>query len=229
MRTWVDGKEAVDYEDTTNLKSGLIGLQFREGAIRFRNIIVRPIGYSVLPPKAKEDWKFAEAEGFEAKLSEDGTLTMGGAKGHVELLQNLDNFALQARVTTLAKDINSGIFFRCIPAQTMNGYECQINNAFIEDRRAPADSGTGAIFRRQAARAVLSDDLEPCHLTIIADKDHFSTWVEGVQVVDWTDTREAKENPREGLRTEAGTIQLQSHDPTTKVRFESISISPIAQ
>lgn len=227
VRTWVNGKEAVDYEDTTDLKSGYIGLQFREGGIQFRNVIVRPIGYSVLPAKSKDDWKFAEAKGFEAKIEDDGTITIGGAKGHAELLQNLDNFALQARVTTLVKDVNSGIFFRCIPAESMNGYECQINNAFDEDRRAPVDSGTGAIFRRQAARAVLGNDLEPTHLTIIADGPHIATWVEGVQVVDWTDIRPPKDNPREGLRTEAGTIQLQSHDPTTKARFETMSISPI--
>ena len=58
--------------------------------------------------------------------------------------------------------------------------------------------------------------------------NHESTeWVEGVPVVSWTDTRAPNENPRKGLRTEAGTIMLQGHDPGSEVEFRSLLISPL--
>jgi hypothetical protein len=85
----------------------------------------------------------------------------------------------------------------------------------------------GAIFRRQKAKAVLSDASEKAYVTIIADGPAMSTWVNGVQVVDWEDTRSPNANPRKGLQLEAGTIMLQGHDPTCKVRFDSLSICPL--
>ncbi|MDZ4852509.1 MAG: DUF1080 domain-containing protein [Pirellulaceae bacterium] len=226
VQTWVDGREAVDYQDDTKLTSGLIGLQFREGKIRFRNIRLRPIAYDVIPPKSLDDWKASEGPTFESTFDE-GALVMKGGPGHIELMQTLGDFCAQVQVKTLAKNVNSGIFLRCIPGQPMNGYECQIHHGYNKDRRLPADSGMGAIFRRQAARAVLSDEDELAHVTVVADGPHFSTWVEGIQVVDWTDSREADENPRKGLRLEPGTLQLQAHDAECNVRFEALGISPI--
>jgi Domain of Unknown Function (DUF1080) len=227
VRVWVDGIEAAEYKDQTKLTSGYIGLQFREGKVQFRNIRIRPIVYASLPTQEFKDWNPSSGEGFEAKFLDKGELRLKGGKGHVELLQSHGNFCLQARVRTLAEKVNSGIFFRCIPGEPLNGYECQVHHGFNGDRRLPADSGTGAIFRRQSARAVLSDEGQPAHVTLIADGDHFASWVEGVQVVDWTDDRPDDANPRKGKRLEAGTIQLQSHDATCDVVFESLGISPI--
>lgn len=144
-------------------------------------------------------------------------------RGQIELQQSFQDFCLRAEVMTLSPKTNSGIFFRCIPGESMNGYECQVNNSFIEDRRRPADSGTGAIFRRQAARAVLADDNQWAHVTLVADGPHISSWVEGIQVVDWTDTRKPDENPRVGLRLEGGSIILQAHDPDCKAKFRKLA------
>jgi len=227
IMTWVDGKIAAIHEDTSDRKSGLIGLQFREGPIKFRDIRIRPIAYSAIPLKSMDGWQKSPGDAMTATQTEAGEVQLQGGKGHLELLQNLGDFALQATVLVEKPEINSGIFFRCIPGQDMNGYECQVHHGFADDRRAPTDSGMGAIFRRQAARAVLSDIGQPAHVTLIADGPRFATWVEGIQVVDWTDTREPKENPREGLRLEPGTIQLQGHDPTTAATFQSLRISPI--
>jgi hypothetical protein len=74
---------------------------------------------------------------------------------------------------------------------------------------------------------VLSDAGKPTFVSVIADGSHISTWVSGIQVVDWTDEREANDNPREGLRTAPGTIQIQGHDPTTEIVVQSLGISPI--
>jgi hypothetical protein len=50
-------------------------------------------------------------------------------------------------------------------------------------------------------------------------------WVNGYHVVDWEDTREPDENPRRGLRLEAGHISLQGHDPTTDLSFRNMRIA----
>jgi Domain of Unknown Function (DUF1080) len=226
IQTWVNGQLSADYMDTTGLTAGLIGLQFREGTIRFRNIKVRPISYAVLPAKDLKDFN-TPAGKVEAELTSEGALTLTGGKGHIELLQPHANCCLQFAAQTLAENVNSGLFFRCIPGEDMNGYECQVHHGFKEDRRRPVDAGMGAIFRRQNAKAVLSDSSEKTFVTVIADGPLISTWVNGVQVVDFKDTREPNENPRKGLRTEAGTIMLQAHDPECKIRFDSLSICPL--
>lgn len=227
VQIWLNGVETANYTDTTGLTSGLIGLQFRESAIRFRNIRLRPITYSVLPKTTdNKDWNEPKGD-VKVEFTATGALEMTGGKGHIELLQPHANVCIQFQVTTLAEKVNSGLFFRCIPGEDMNGYECQVHHGYNEDRRRPVDSGIGAIFRRQAARAVLSDEGKPAFVTVIADGPQIATWVNGIQVTDWADTRAPNANPRKGLRTEAGTIMLQGHDPGCKVRFDSLSICPL--
>ena len=101
----------------------------------------------------------------------------------------------------------------------------QINNAVLdEDPLQPMDWGTGAIFRRQAARRVNARDREWFTTLLIVQGPRMGTWVNGLQVVDWTDTRPADPNPRKGRRLEAGHISLQGHDPTTDLNFRSLVI-----
>jgi hypothetical protein len=52
-------------------------------------------------------------------------------------------------------------------------------------------------------------------------------WVNGYQVTDWTDDRAADDNPRKGLRTKAGTLQLQGHDTTTDVSIRNVQAAEI--
>jgi hypothetical protein len=110
----------------------------------------------------------------------------------------------------------------------MNGYECQISNKINDgDPMKPADFGTGAIYRRIAARKVNARDHEWFTTTINATGPHIAVWVNGLQVTDWTDTRPPNDNPRSGLRTAAGTISLQGHDPTTDIRFRNMRIGEL--
>ncbi len=82
--------------------------------------------------------------------------------------------------------LNSGVFFRCIPGELMNGYECRIQNQFhAGDRTRPFDCGTGGIFRRTEARVVNSDDESWFTRTIIVTGPRVSVWVNGYQVTDW--------------------------------------------
>jgi len=46
-------------------------------------------------------------------------------------------------------------------------------------------------------------------------------------VSDWTDTRPAKENAREGLRLGAGVIAIQGHDPTTNFWFRNCLVAEL--
>ena len=124
--------------------------------------------------------------------------------------------------------LNSGIFFRAMPGTEKapsNGYEFQIQSGFKNgDRTQPDDHGTGAIFKRASARRVISSDRKWFTAMLVADGPHITTWIDGVQVVDWTDERPAHENPREGLRLEAGHFSLQGHDPTTDLAFRNLRL-----
>ena len=74
---------------------------------------------------------------------------------------------------------------------------------------------------------MVSEDKQWLTKTLIAEGAHISVWVNGYQVTDWTDKRQPDENPRRGLRLEAGTIILQGHDPTTDVSFRDFQIQEL--
>lgn len=158
----------------------------------------------------------------------DGTLLAVGGPGAVELDGRYGDLVIQIEVRMRAKLVNGGLFFRSIPGQFMNGYEAQLfNGCYKEDPAQPARYSTGAIDDRLLARRLVSRDLEPFVMTVIAVGPHISTWVNGYQTVDFTDTRAPHANPREGLRVEPGTIQLQAHDPETDIEFRRVEIAEI--
>jgi hypothetical protein len=184
---------------------------------------------TILPAKDLSRWIVPEKSPAKFEVQEDGSLLIEGGKSHIELGQALGDFVMRWEAKTYGKQVNSGLFFRCIPGEELNGYECQINNDFVEDRRRPADWGMGGIFKRQPARALFSDDAAWAHITLVADGSHLATWVEGIQTVDWVDTREPHANPRIGRRNEAGSIMLQAHDPTCKVQIRNLSAMPLPE
>ena len=84
-----------------------------------------------------------------------------------------------------------------------------------------SSAGTGR-NRRTAGREVVADDLVWFHKTLVVAGPHVAAWVNGYQVSDWTDVRKPDANPRKGLRLEAGTLQIQGHDPTTNLSFRNL-------
>jgi hypothetical protein len=90
------------------------------------------------------------------------------------------------------------------------------------------DFGTGAIYRRVPARKEMAKDGEWFGMTIVAHGNHLATWVNGVQVVDWTDNRPKSDNARTGCKLEAGHISIQGHDPTTDLSFKNFRIAEFA-
>jgi hypothetical protein len=217
-----NGRQVVDYTDPAPIARGLIGLQLNSGPVEFRNIKLKPLGLENLLPGPKLTGWTSHGES-KFTLNEQQELQVTGGKGHLESEMVVGDFVLQLECITHAEHLNSGLFYRCIPGEAMNGYESQIHNGFKQgDRTQPVDHGTGGIFRRVPARRVVADDKQWFSKTIVAAGPHVAVWVNGYQVTDWTDTRKPHANPRNGLRTEAGTLQIQGHDPTTDLSFRKL-------
>jgi hypothetical protein len=133
-----------------------------------------------------------------------------------------DDFLAQMVVRTKRAGANGGFFFRNEPGKTMMGYEIQLHNPWYDPKGGKHGYTTGGVDDRQQARAPIAADLAPFCMTVLAHGPHIATWVNGYQTVDWTDMRDKHSNPRNGMRLEAGTIQLQAHDPDTDLEFHGI-------
>ncbi len=226
LRVWIDETKTVDYVNPKPLGRGFVGLQFRSGEIAFRNIAVKPLNQKpIFNGRDLAGWNVDKQMESQFSVTADGELKIVNGKGQIESDGQFGDFILTTKCKTNAAGLNSGIFFRCIPGDEMNGYESQIHNAFEDnDRAKPVDCGTGGIFRRQNARYVVANDNEWFTKTIVACGPHMAVWVNGYQVSDWTDPRKPDSNPRKGLRLEKGTIILQGHDPTTDLLFKDILV-----
>jgi len=180
-----------------------------------------------IQPLTESDWK-PVAGASEAKWS-DGVLELTGGVGMVESVKEYGDFILQLEYFTPVRPdgegINSGVFFRCIPGEMLNGYKCQIFNSPPDDYYARfMGADTGGILRQHVGRNVGAKDGEWNYLTIAARGADVAIWVNGIQVTDWTDTRAEDPNPRRGKRLQPGTIQLQGHDPEMTILFRNMRV-----
>ncbi len=230
IKVWIDGEKSVDYTDPKPLGRGFIGLQFNSGAVAFRKIRIKPLNQTPIKLTTDlVDWKTDQTLDSQFSATENGELQIKGGKGQLETKQLYGDFAFSMQCKTNAVGLNSGVFFRCIPGDLMNGYESQIQNEFKNgDRSVPVDCGTGGIFRRINARRVNANDNEWFAKTIIATGPHISIWINGYQVTDWADKRKPDRNPRRGLRLEKGTITLQGHDPTTDILMKNFRVRELS-
>ena len=220
-----------------------------------RNLKLRPLGTKPLfNGKDLSGWKKYEGDAKRARsdftVTKEGWLHIKNGPGDLQTEAQYGDFVLQLECISNGKHLNSGVFFRCRPGEYQNGYEAQIHNGFnpespkeytveeydpqtheLKDKKkvksAALDYGTGAIYRRMPARKQMAKDGEWFALTVIADGNHFATWVNGVQVVDWTDNRPPSDNARNGCRLEKGPISLQGHDPTTDLSFRNLRIAEL--
>jgi hypothetical protein len=210
------------------------GLSNKDGGrIELRNLKLRPLeSRPLFTGKDLDGWRVNAADPkrmlSKFEVTKGGELAVKNGPGDLATEKEFDNFVLQFECKTLGKALNSGIFFRCIPGQYQNGYEAQIQNAYLnDDRTKPADYGTGAIYRRVAARKVVSNDNEWFTMTVVANGKHIATWVNGYQTVDWTDDRKENDNPRQGYRAAKGPLSIQGHDKTTDLLFRKIRIAEL--
>lgn len=226
LQVSVDGELVCDYTDSVDLPAGRIGLQHNSGRVEFKDIRLRPLGLQSLLDEELSKWtKYPEMPG-EFTATDEGWMHVKGGRAQIETKQSYGDFVLLSQYKLPKLDMNSGIFFRCIPGDEMMGYECQLSNETIDgDRMQPKDHGTGGIFKRQEARFVAGDENEWATVVLVAHGPQIAAWVNGVQVSDWTDDRKPNENPRRGLRLEPGTIMIQGHDPGTDALLKQIAIS----
>jgi hypothetical protein len=197
-----------------------------------RNVKLRPIGLTPLfNGKDLAGWKeIPGPKGPRSKftVTEKGELNVKDGPGFLQTEGQWDDFVLQLEVIANGKHLNSGVFFRGLAGQHWSGYEAQIRNQWEgDDRTKPVDFGTGAIYRRQAARKVVSSDNEWFTLTVVAHGNHLATWVNGYQVSDFADTRPEDENARQGTKLSKGPIGLQGHDPATDLSFRNMRIAQL--
>ena len=199
-------------------------------------------------------WKKFEGNAKQAKskfgVTKEGWLNVKDGPGDLQTTKTFGDFVLQLECISNGTHLNSGIFFRCLPGKYQQGYEAQIRNQFtdkptqkynVEDydpethkllgkktvESTAVDYGTGAIYRRMPARKGVAKDGKWFTLTVLARGRHFATWVDGVHVVDWTDSRPANDNARQGYRAAPGAISIQGHDPTTDLSFRALRIAEL--
>ncbi len=228
VKVTLEGEVVCDYTDKNPLPAGRIGLQHNKGRIAFRNVRLRPIGLQSLLDEELSQWKKYPSMKGEFSINDDGILQVKGGKGQIETKESFDDFVLLAEYKLPKPEINSGIFFRCIPGEEMNGYECQVSNEMKDGLPlSPADCGTGGIFRRQDARVIAGETDKWATVLLVARGPKFAAWVNGIQVSNWQDDRTPDENPRKGLRLDAGTIMIQGHDVTTDAEFKQLSVAKV--
>ena len=235
----LDGKRVLDGRDPKS-KSGYIGLQYnKDKKIEFRNIKLKPLGLEpIFNGKSLAGWKVVEPAKKPAQpavwTAEKGAIHVVHGGGQLETKRTWADFILQLDVRTNTSDPNrhpnSGIFFRGDPGTYWGGYESQIRNEYKDgDRTKPVDYGTGAIYNCVAARRIVAGDNEFFAQTLVVRGPHMAVWVNGYQVTDFEDSRPPDASARKGLRTSAGTIALQAHDPTTNLDFKNIRIAGFPQ
>lgn len=224
IKVKLGGRQILDYTDPKPVHRGRIGLQFRTGKIEFRNVKLRPLGAkSMFNGKDLGGWKTYPEMPSVFSVTPEGWLNVKNGPGQLESEGQYGDFTMQAEVFVNGDKLNSGIFYRSIPGDKMNGYESQICNSYDDGGKC----GTGGIFRRSAARKIVARDREWFTQTIHAVGNHVAVWVNGYQVADWTDDRPPNANPRKGLRLEPGTIIIQGHDPTTDFSFRNLRIAEV--
>jgi hypothetical protein len=227
----------------------------KDAKLYLRNVKLRPLELQpIFNGKDLTGWKKFEGDKARSKsvfgVNQAGELTIKNGPGDLQTERQWADFLLQIECKTNGKHLNSGVFFRCLPGQYQNGYEAQIHNGWTDKadkeyaveeydpkthalkgkdkiKSAALDYGTGAIYRRVPARKAVAKDHEWFTMTVVAQGRHIATWVNGVQVVDWTDNRPLQENPRNGCRLDRGAISLQGHDPTTDLNFRNIRLAEL--
>lgn len=223
----VNGEETVNTRNSSH-RRGAIGLQYNgEGEVRFRSLRLRPLRLkSIFNGKDLSGWKEVAGRKSIFSVTKEGWLNVKDGNGDLHSEKEYADFAFQLDIISNGTHLNSGVFFRAQKGVFWSGYESQIRNQWEgSDRTRPVDFGTGGIYNQQRARRVVSSDKEWFKMTIIATGRHLSTWVNGIQVSDWTDPRPANDNARQGFRAKAGTLTLQGHDPTTDLSFRHLRIA----
>jgi len=230
LEAQLNGQRTVSVRDD-KLARGTIALQQLkgEGNVRFRNLKLRPLNLtSIFNGKDLTGWTVLPDRKSVYSVTPEGWLNVKDGNGDLQSTGQYGDFLFQLEIVSNGQHLNSGVFFRALPGQFWSGYESQIRNQWQgDDRTRPVDFGTGGLYNRQPARRVVSTDHQWFSMTIVAHGPHLATWVNGLQVTDFIDTRPPNESARRGYRAEPGVLSLQGHDPTTDLSFRNLRIAEL--
>ena len=98
-----------------------------------RNVKLKPLRMKpIFNGKDLTGWKKFDADPKRAKsqftVTKEGWLSIKNGPGDLQTTGEWADFVLQLDCRTNGDNLNSGVFFRCIPGQYQNGYEAQIQN-----------------------------------------------------------------------------------------------------
>jgi hypothetical protein len=223
----LNGQLLVEARDGQHARGTIALQQFNGlGEVRFRNVKLKPLGLkSIFNGKDLTGWTAIPGHKSVYSVTPEGWLNVKNGNGDLQSEGDYGDFVFQLDIISNGERLNSGVFFRAVRGQFWSGYESQIRNQWQgDDRGKPIDYGTGGIYNRQAARRVVSNDREWFTMTIAAHGRHLATWVNGIQVTDFTDMRPPSENARQGFRAKPGVLSLQGHDPTTDLSFRNLRV-----
>ncbi len=174
--------------------------------------------------KTLDGWKPSENQG--SFTIQDGILVVFGKRSHlfyVGPVANHDfrNFELQLDIKTFPK-ANSGVYFHTEYKETGwpdKGYEVQVNNTHKDVKK-----GAGLYSVKDNFTAPAKDG-EWYTMRIKVEGKHIQTFVNGKQIVDYTEEANRERLPAmKGRLVAHGTFAIQGHDPESKVMYKNIKV-----
>lgn len=174
--------------------------------------------------KSLDGWKASENPGVFTV--QDGVLVVFGKRSHLFYTgpvanANFKNFELSLDIKTFPK-ANSGVYFHTEYQETgwpAKGYEVQVNNTHKDVKK-----GAGLYAVKDNLEAPAKDE-EWYTMVIKVEGKHIQTFVNGKQIVDFTEPTPAAPPPKmEGRKISHGTFAIQGHDPESKVMYRNIKV-----
>lgn len=174
--------------------------------------------------KSLDGWKASESPGTFAV--HNGLLIVYGKRSHLFYqgpVANHDfkNFEISLDICTLQK-ANSGVYFHTEWQETdwpAKGFEVQVNNSHTDVKR-----GAGLYNIQDNANAPAKDG-EWYTMVVKVEGKHVQTFVNGKQIVDWTEPVPAAPPPKmAGRFISHGTFAIQGHDPNSTVLYRNIKV-----
>lgn len=171
-----------------------------------------------------DGWRASEHP--DAFRVQDGAIIVRGPRAHLFYVGPVANhdfrdFELKLEVMTLP-GANSGVYFHTAwqdEGWPSKGYEVQVNNTQSDPKR------TAGLYAVQDNYEAPAADRTWFEMTIRVQGKHVSTFVDGRQIVDYTEPADPQ-RPADmaGRVLGSGTIALQAHDPGSEVHYRSIRI-----
>jgi len=174
--------------------------------------------------KSLDGWKASENQGSFSVVG--GELVVFGKRSHLFYTgpvnkANFKNFELQLDIKTFPK-ANAGVYFHTEYQETgwpNKGYEVQVNNTHKDVKK-----GAGLYGIKDNLEAPAKDG-EWYTMKIKVEGKHVQTFVNGKQIVDYTEEPNAERPPAmKGRLVSNGTFAIQGHDPESRVVFKNIKV-----